>query len=407
MTRHEGHFEEFQPHTRLKHAILDTYIIAWAMKMLLRSGAGNRLAIVDAFAGAGRDAAGQAGSPLIAVNRARQAMQVVRASRPERARPSIHVFAIERHAGRYRALQETLAPHVQEMPELVHLQRGELSDHIDSILAVVSDEPTFYFLDPFGIKGLDAGTYAKALAGPRNEIFALFADIGAVRLHGLVTAERADASDAISAIERAPSLFPEDDAAAIQSAADSADRTNEALDMSIPASREHLTRALGGEQWISALEQAPPERRADTFLKLFQEALSRAGAKYVLTVPMRNDAGRRVYALVHASKSVAGFVTMKESISTGLKQADLSDTARAAIREDLAVDVPDLVRRLRHAFRGIEMPWAGDRVGLQYLLLANTRLFHFQAGELKSALRVAGILRRVNRKEVCFFPPNP
>lgn len=404
MTRHEGHFEEFQPHTRLKHAILDTYIIAWAMKMLLRLGAGNSLAIVDAFAGPGRDAAGQAGSPLIAVNRARQAMQAVRASRPERAQPSIHVFAIEQHAGRYRTLQETLAPHVQEMPELVHLQRGELSDHVDSILAVVGDEPTFYFLDPFGIKGLDAGTYAKALAGSRNEIFALFADIGAVRLHGLVTAERADASDAISAIERAPSLFPQDDAAAIQSAADSADRTNEALDMSIPASREHLTRALGGEQWISALEQAPPERRADTFLKLFQEALSRAGAKYVLTVPMRNDAGRRVYALVHASKSVAGFVTMKECISAGLRRTDLSETARAAIQEDLSVALPDIVAWLRRALAGVEIPWTGDREGLRHFVLANTPMFDFQIDELKKSLRGAGILRRVNRKEVCFFP---
>jgi three-Cys-motif partner protein len=404
LTRHEAHFEKFQPHTRLKHAILDTYIIAWAMKLLMRRGAGSRVVIVDAFAGSGRDRTGYDGSPVIAVKRARQAMERVRSLRPQLGDPQIPVFAIEKHASRFRALQETLEPYARETPNLVHVLRGELSDHIDSILRLSGDDPTFYFLDPFGIKGLDATTYPKALAGQRNEIFALFANIGAVRLHGLVTSERADASSAVAAIQDAPSLFPEDDAAAIVSAAESAARVNEALDASVPASREHLTRALGGEAWVTALEQASPPDRADTFLRLFQEALSRAGAKYVLTVPMRNQFGQPVYALVHASKSAAGFVTMKEAVSSGLRQPDLSEDARNAIKNDLAVDIPSLVETLGRVLAGERRSWAEDRTGVRDLILRNTPLFQFQANELKAALRTAGMLQRLGRKEVCVFP---
>lgn len=404
MTQHEQFFDEFQPHTRLKHTILDTYIVAWAMKLLMWGRAGDRLAIVDAFAGPGRDGAGNEGSPLIAVKRAQQAMLEATRMRPH-LRPKVHVFAIEKNPNRFRQLEAELTSFAQDAPELVRSLRGELSDHIEAIRAETGTSPTFYFLDPFGIKGLDARTYSKMLAGPHNEVFALFADIGAVRLHGLVSAERADASSDIERILSQPSIFPEYDAADIEAAVAEAARSNEALDVSIPASRDHLTRALGGDTWISELEQTRPEDRADTFLRLFRDALLRAGARHVLTVPMRNDLGQRVYALVHASKSVAGVLTMKECVSAGLRRADLSDRARQAIMTDLSVDLEVLIEGLKRDLAGVTIPWAEARSGLRDLLLAHTPLFNFQLDDLKKALKDAGVLQRHARKEVCVLPP--
>jgi three-Cys-motif partner protein len=402
VTRHERHFEAFQPHTRLKHAILDSYIVAWAMKLLMWGRAGRELAIVDAFGGAGRDEEGNDGSPLIAIKRARQAMADAR--KRGIADAKVHVYAIEKKPGQFRALQETLAPFIAQNPDLVHVLHGELVDHIDHIRSIVGNSPTFYFLDPFGIKGLDASTYQNALAGPHNEMFALFADIGAVRLHGLVTAERADASSEIESILAMPSFFAEYDEAQIEAAQQRAAQINDALDSCIPASREHLTRALGGDQWITTLANAPPEKRADEFLRLFRDALMRAGARHVITVPMRNDEGRRVYALVHASKSRYGLVTMKECVSTGLNREELSAAARNAIRSDLSIDASRLVDALQQQFAGSSIPWAGEQHGLKALLLGHTPLFHFQAAEVKTELKSRGILKRVDRKEQCVFP---
>jgi three-Cys-motif partner protein len=403
LAHHNSHFDDFPPHTRLKHAILNTYIVAWAMKLFM-SGITDRLAIVDAFAGPGRDGLGHEGSPLIVVRRARDAMNAAKGKKAHLADPKVLVFAIEERLKWFQQLAENVESIRRETPELVHIFRGTLPDHLDRIQATIGGCPTFYFLDPFGIKGLDAGTYSKALSGPHNEIFALFANIGAVRLHGVVTAERANPASEIESILDAPSLFPDHDTAAIESALGEAALSNEALDASIPASRAHLSLALGGDEWISEIAAVSPNARADTFLSLFGRALSKRGARYVLTVPMRNASGQRIYALVHASKSRAAFITMKEAVSSGLGRSELSAEVREAIKADLSIDAVLLVNRLARALAGRTTSWAHPQRGLKVHLLAGTPLFHFQAEEVKTLLKNAGILRRIDGKEVCVFP---
>ena len=180
------------------------------------------------------------------------------------------------------------------------------------------------------------------------------------------------------------------DAAEIESAQAAATRTNEALDASAPASRAHLTRALGSEQWVTEVGRAPASERPNLFLRLFRQALIAAGARKVLTVPMRNDLGRHVYALVHASKSVAGLVAMKESVSTGLRSDLLSEPARAAMRSDLAVNVGSLVDAIQRQLASLTVRWAEKGTGLRDLLLANTGLFQFQMDEMKAESDSAG-----------------
>jgi len=66
MSQSKRHFEEFQPHSKHKHLILQQYFLAWGHKLGLRLGAGTVILYVDACAGRGRDDLGNHGSPLIA-----------------------------------------------------------------------------------------------------------------------------------------------------------------------------------------------------------------------------------------------------------------------------------------------------------------------------------------------------
>jgi three-Cys-motif partner protein len=371
---------------------------------LLQGRAGSKLVIVDGFAGQGRDESGNEGSPVIAARRALDAMEAMRHRFGRSA--SVKLVAVEKSKHNHDTLCSTMEPFIDPHPGLVNVLHGELSDHIDAIVSAAGPAPAFYFLDPYGIRGLDATTYSKALRGRYNEIFALFADIGATRLHGLITADRADATDEIEEILAAPSLFPDYDSRRIAEAEAAAARTNEALDLSIPASREHLTRALGGEHWVATLEATPADARADAFLELFREALVKAGAQYVLAVPMRNDAGNRVYSLVHASKSRYAYVTMKEAVCDGLRRSDISDGARDRIMADLSVDVAQIAGVVSRALVGRQRRWTDDgkRQGIKSLLLQRTAIFPFQVQELKNFLKIGRILRRVEGKEVCVFP---
>lgn len=403
MTQNRDYFREFKPHTKLKHALLDAYIVAWAMKLML-GHVSSRLAIIDAMAGEGRDAAGNEGSPLIAARRAVDAMDAARGKTPGLENPKIDVFAIEAEPGPFEKLTRALAPFTADHPDVVRALRGELADHLDDIRRQVGDVLKFYFVDPFGIKGLDAATYPAMLAGSHDEVFVLFSDIGAVRLHGVVTADRADAHDAVREVEAWPNLFPEMDAQRIAEAELAARTTNDALDLTAPASREHLTRALGGEQWLAELEGVDATDRADVFLRMFRNTLVRSGARFVLSLPMRDDAGVKKYVLVHASKSSAAFKTMKEAVSTGLRKGLLSESASNGIIADISVDISALVAALSRSYAGKTISWAGESIGVKAMVLEHSPIFHLQCDELKAALKSAGILVKRERKEVCVFP---
>jgi hypothetical protein len=58
---------ELEPHTRAKHEILRRYLQAWIP--ILTQGGFKNILYIDGFAGPGRYAGGEDGSPVIAVSR--------------------------------------------------------------------------------------------------------------------------------------------------------------------------------------------------------------------------------------------------------------------------------------------------------------------------------------------------
>ena len=259
-------------------------------------------------------------------------------------------------------------------------------------------------MDPFGIKGLDSSTYRKALQGPQDEIFALFADAKTPRLYGLVIAKAFDLASRLEEIRESPSLFQELDQAAEEEARRAAAEHQHALDLSQPAAREVLNKALSGSYWEAALRDAPAEQRPGIFLQLFIDELVRAGARFIMTMPMREESGQVAYTLVHASKSEVALITMKDTVSSGLnKPGLLPPEVLALMRADLSVPMSEIYHFLRSHFAGQEVLWADLA---KPALLIGTGVFHFQLAEIKEELKTAGWLAKgADRKEYCRVPP--
>ena len=389
----DKHFDEFEPHTLLKHAILKTYLATWAMRLLQWGRAGDVVYFVDAFAGQGRDGVGNPGSPAIAARIAAETQAHLRAHGFPRA--TMRVICVERDSTNYRVLREYMIPFERSDPGLVTLYEGELVDHIDTILATTRGAPALYFLDPYGVQGLDASTYPKALGAPSCEMFVLFSDLGANRLHGVVTASTEDVEAQIERLNGDRPMLPLPEFEAIAKAEADAMRVAarvraEALDLTRPASYEYLVRALGNDEWVRALENVLAPDLPDAFLALFLRRLIEAGAEHLLTVPMRNIEGRYVYSLVHASRSLTGFTVMKESVSTGLRSGALPEDVCFQIRRDLEVPMDGILELLDQTYAGQTVRWTlpkdADGDCVRRFVLQNTPMFDFQLDDLKVAL---------------------
>jgi three-Cys-motif partner protein len=121
----------------LKHEILKGYVPPFVGKTGSRSP-GNRVVIMDGFAGAGRYSDGGAGSPAIFAEAARQT--------PSR---NLECYFVEKDAGNYQALRAMLEQEGDAIKwEAWH---GTAGAHMDEVLARANGLPLFMFIDPYGI----------------------------------------------------------------------------------------------------------------------------------------------------------------------------------------------------------------------------------------------------------------
>jgi three-Cys-motif partner protein len=376
MTRNRDHFSEFEPHTILKHLVLEAYLVMWARKLLLRPGAGDILYVIDACAGAGMDDIGNHGSPIRA---ARLAAQVRGQMKDQFDREVVvKVIAIEPHAGRYRQLRTNLEP----FGPTVHVLRGTLAEHIDSLLIEIGSAPTLWFIDPYGLAPIDAQLLARALQGPHNEVLALFADEGAIRHFGAVAAELPDIEGEVARRTEQGNLFdtPDEAIARTEQIRREVELSATALTVTKTRAAEILTTALGSERWRETIEAAPPSERRDQFVKLFEECLRERGAGYVLPFAVRNEKRRVAYQLVHASKSPHGFTTMKEAIREALGKAPVSEAAAEQMRFDQRsrLSTLELLQWVLRQFEGKEIAWTDEKggpLGVKTVVLRETLAF--------------------------------
>jgi len=398
MTRaSDKHFDEFRGHTLLKHLVLRKYVGAWAAKVrTIRREAW----FIDAFAGEGADNQGNPGSPLIAARLA--------APLEADGLGVMRVVAVEKDRTRFERLSEIMAPFTDATPKVAHVRHGVLNDYIDGLMTHIGDKPALFFLDPFGVDGMLVDLLPKALQGPQNEIFALFADVGANRLHAVLVAPGRDPDAEEAAVRATPSLFPEFDDERAAAARLEAQRSARALRNTQVPSERILTEALGPAA-IEELAGVPEGERRDRLTRIFMRRLNEAGATYVLSLPVRDESNQHVYQLVYATKSAVGLRTMKEAMDSALKNAPLPQEAVATMRAELRGNEGVAAREIARHFAGREVRWTeeanrGDADTVRRYLLEQTALFPMQFDAVKAELRDAGYVS-LKRPLTFKFPP--
>lgn len=164
-----------EPHTAAKHQVLRAYLDGWIPVMghqALRvrpSGQRPRLLLIDGFAGPGRYAGGEPGSPLIMIE-----SLLTHRSFGEFAEVDFKYLFIEHDVDRARHLEQEVRNLGQLPPNVsVSIRHGEFeslfSELIEPILEKGNPPPIFAFIDPFGYSSASMSTTGRLLDFPRCE----------------------------------------------------------------------------------------------------------------------------------------------------------------------------------------------------------------------------------------------
>lgn len=416
MTSNEDHFDEFQDHTLLKHAIVDAYLKAWSTKLLNPRGKSLAVHFVDAFAGCGKDLANHRGSPLLAMD---VALMIRGMARDGQIRPNgkMLVTAIEQRVAHFTRLVEASRSECRQMGENACLLRGDLAAHLDTVVARGNGAPMLTFLDPYGLGGLKREFLPALLAGPKDEVFALFAHIGAVRLHGVLNADSSRFYEPIEREIAQASLFPEHQQERVASLRADAIRREQHLEATAAPSRQIMEDLFGDDpEWIAEIQSVPLPERAAHFVTMFSRRLRDAGARYIVVLPMRDADGVPKYTLVHASKAPVAVRTMKEAICAKLSvTTDLSPIMRARIRQDLTISASAVADDLELRYAGRTMAWSKDPAtdseasAVRAIALETTPIFQFQCDALRDEFKRRGWFGFLpgTRSQAVMFPATP
>lgn len=160
---------KMNPHTAAKHAILKRYLECWFPIL----GSAGTVAYVDGFAGPGSYPTGEDGSPIIALNAAREKI--------EHLGSGAQFWFIENDDEAAASLQGAIDSLRKGMPDglQVHdVMREDFEDGFKDIVSKLKSEhrmtPTFAFVDPFGYSDTTMKTFVDFLANRHCEIFFTF-----------------------------------------------------------------------------------------------------------------------------------------------------------------------------------------------------------------------------------------
>jgi len=159
-----------EPHTKAKHEILRRYWQAW---LPIISKLGGRVLYIDGFAGPGKYADGEDGSPLV----------VLKSARDHIARPTSEVvFAfIEKDKARFDSLDATLEEIKATLPQnfKVYAGHGVFNEQMTNIFNHLDQQgarmaPSLVFVDPFGFAQAPFRTVERIMGTPHCEVLVTF-----------------------------------------------------------------------------------------------------------------------------------------------------------------------------------------------------------------------------------------
>lgn len=328
--------------TENKHVVLRKYLQGW---FAILGSSFDKLLFVDAFAGPGEYAGGEKGSPIIALD-------CVRSHREQGLLRRVEVFCLfiekkEARANHLRNLLEQQPPIPRtECSVLLGEAEGTIArlfDAIDSHGKVLA--PSFFMIDPFGIKGNTMEMFRKILKNDRSEIFFSFM---------------------YEPIRRW---------------------------IAQPAFEAHLTALFGTEGWRRALSFPEGDERKRFVHELFREQLKKNGAKFVVPFGLWRG-GRHVYTIFFCTGNRTGCNLMKESIWSTAPQGAYDLRVRASEQRMLFdTNTEPLARQLEDTFLGQWVPIET----VERFVMGDETLFHkrhLRRKTLQPMLRDGRIERR-------------
>src|SRR5229473_7065399 len=164
------YFDTMHEWSERKLQLLEDYVDP-AAKIL---GSINQIYYVDGFAGRGTYRDGKIGSPI---RMAELAQQFKREGKPY----SFRCINVEENEEYFADLQAETA----KFGSIVQNLHGRFADHLGHILQVIGNQPTIFFLDPFGIKGIDWSAVRKIInRAAQTDLWIRFDHIDVRRLDG-------------------------------------------------------------------------------------------------------------------------------------------------------------------------------------------------------------------------------
>jgi len=149
--------------SELKHSILKQYLIKYS---IILGSKVSTIYYVDGFAGPGMYGRGEEGSPLLIAKIAKDFNENPR-------RPfTLKCINVEAEPKFHKDLEKYTRP-FQPNPIEVNLP-GEFTKHLSEILERVGNNPTFFFIDPWGTKGIAFENLIPIFNRPYTEILITF-----------------------------------------------------------------------------------------------------------------------------------------------------------------------------------------------------------------------------------------
>lgn len=296
-----------EPHTRAKHALLRRYLQAWMV--ILSQGRFREILYIDAFAGPGEYAGGEAGSPIIALDTA------LGYNPPLTAR--VHFLFVEKEEDRADHLRRQVERRTIPSNFSVAIEGGitfeaAFEKRYPEFVRNGRPIPTFAFIDPFGWTGAPFRLVATILAQRSCEVFVNFMYEEINRFIGH------------------------------------------------PDQVENFNEFFGTDAWKRCVAETDARKRNRCLHDLYLQQLhSAAGASYVRSFEMSNTRDVTDYYLFYATNEILGLKKMKEAMwkvdeSGEFRFSDATDPNQLVLFEK-APKLPALQAHLLAAFRGKEL----------------------------------------------------
>lgn len=252
---------DLDPHSRAKHEILRRYLGAWFPILSTYKG---RILYIDGFCGPGRYKNGEPGSPIIALEVAKNHRKTLQGE--------LQFWFIDERPDRIEHLKSELAS--LELPSSfkTSTEVGCFHEKISPLLTQTEIgkkplPPTFVFIDPFGFSGIPFKLIFQLLKQPSCEIFITFM----------------------------------------------VDAINRWLEHPKPEITQHIEDVFGTDEAVTIAKGTG--NRVASLRVLYQKQLQRV-ARFVRYFEMRDSDDRIQYYLFFASNNPLGHLKMKEAMWT-------------------------------------------------------------------------------------------